>query len=95
MNASRLLAVAALAAVTSFGAYADEADGSQFGIQFNGSRTRAEVKAEAIAAVGDRSQELAALGIVKFQSSAVRADVRAEAAKAVRLGQIPAGEASI
>ena len=97
MNASKFVAVstlAILAAVVSVAAQADEADGSQFALPFHGSRTRAEVKAEAVAAVGDRSQELAALGSVAVQSQAVRADVRAQAARALRLGQIPAGEAS-
>lgn len=95
MNASRLLAVAALSALTSFGAIADEADGSQFGIQFNGSRTRAEVMAEAATVPQTRSQEPAGSRVITVQSNAARTDVRAEAAKAVRLGQIPSGEASI
>lgn len=97
MNASKFVAVSALAilaAVTSVAAQADEADGSQFAVQVTGQRTRAEVKAEAIAAVGDRSQELAAMGTVTVQSKAVRADVRAQAAQALRTGQIPAGETS-
>jgi hypothetical protein len=49
MNASRFLAVAALSAVAALGsvAHADEADASQYAVQFDGSRTRAEVKAEA------------------------------------------------
>ena len=97
MNASKFVAVSALAllaAVASVAAQADSGEGSPIAIQFNGVRTRAEVRAEAIAAVGDRSQELAALGVVNVQSKALRADVRAQAAKALRLGQIPAGEAS-
>jgi hypothetical protein len=97
MNASKFFAVstlAVLAAVISVAAQADEADGSQFAVPFHASRTRAEVKAEAIAAVGDRSQELAALGTVATPSQAVRATVRAQAANALRLGQIPSGEAS-
>lgn len=97
MNASKFIAVstlAILAAVASVAAQADEADASQFAVQVTGQRTRAEVKAEAVAAVGDRSQELAALGVVTVQSNVARADVRAQAAKALRLGQIPAGEIS-
>src|SRR5665647_1627256 len=62
MNASRIIAVAALAAVASFGAQADEADASQYAVQFQGTRTRAEVQAEGVKAVGDRSVELAAAG---------------------------------
>ena len=98
MNASKFVAVstlAILAAVASIGAQADEADGSQFAAKVTSQRSRAEVKAEAVAAVGDRSQELAALGSqVAVHSQATRADVRAQAAKALRLGQIPSGEAS-
>ncbi len=97
MNTSRFLAVAtlaALSAVASVAVHADEVEGSRYASAFNGSRTRAEVRAEAIAAVGDRSQELAALGTVAVQSKAIRADVRAQAVQAQRLGQIPAGEAS-
>ena len=97
MNTSRFITVATLAALSAFASvavHADEADGSQYGIHFNSTRTRAEVKAEAVAAVGDRSQELAALGSTAVQSKASRATVRAEAVHAQRLGQIPAGEAS-
>ena len=97
MNASKFVAVstfAILAAVTSVAAQADEADGSQYAGQATSQRSRAEVKAEAVAAVGDRSQDLAALGQVTVQSKTTRAEVRAQAAKALRLGQIPAGEAS-
>lgn len=97
MNASKFIAVSALAilaAVGSVAAQADEADASQFAVQVTGQRTRAEVKAEAVAAVGDRSQDLAALGVTKVQSNVGRAEVRAQAAKALRLGQISRGEAS-
>lgn len=45
MKATRLLLAAALAA-TGFAAHADEADGSQHVLQFNGQKTRAEVQAE-------------------------------------------------
>lgn len=97
MNASKFVAVstlAILAAIGSVAAQADEADTSQYAVQVTSQRSRAEVKAEAVAAVGDRSQDLAALGVTKVQSNVARAEVRAQAAKALRLGQIPAGEAS-
>ena len=97
MNASRFLAVAtfaALSAVASVAVHADEADGSQYSVPFNGSRTRAEVKAEAVRATGDRSQELAALGTVTVKSDTARAEVRKEAAQALRTGKIQSGEAS-
>jgi hypothetical protein len=94
MNASRILAVAALAAVASFGAYA-EADASQFVVQFQGTRTRAEVNAEAVTKVAQHSQEPAGSRVATVQSSADRATVRAQTAQAVRLGQIPSGERSL
>ena len=97
MNTSKFVAVSTLAVLAAFAsvAQADEADASQFAAPAVSQRTRAEVKAEAVAAVGDRSQDLAALGTqVAVHSQASRADVRAQAAKALRLGQIPAGEAS-
>jgi hypothetical protein len=45
MKTSSILLAAALA-TAGFAAQADEADGSQYGVQFNGSKTRAEVQAE-------------------------------------------------
>lgn len=97
MNASKILAVAALAAAASFGAHADEADASQYAIQFHGTRSRAEVQAEAVKATGDRSIELAALGTqtLKGPSTVDRAAVRAATVLAVRQHQIPAGELSL
>ena len=97
MNTSRILAVAALAAAASFGAQADEADASQYVVQFHGTRSRAEVQAEAVKSVGDRSQDLAANGTqtLTSPSSTDRATVRAATVQAVRLGQIPSGERSM
>ena len=97
MNASRILAVAALAAAASFGAQADEADASQYAVQFQGSRTRAEVQAEAVKSVGDRGIELAAAGTqtLATPSTTNRAAVRAETVLALRNGQIPSGERSL
>jgi hypothetical protein len=97
MNTSNFVAVSVLAVLAAFAtvAQADEADGSQYAAQATSQRSRAEVKAEAVAAVGDRSQDLAALGSqIAVHSQATRAEVRAQAAQALRLGQIPAGEAS-
>jgi hypothetical protein len=97
MNASKFVAVSALAilaAVVSVGAQADEADGSQFALQFNGTRTRAEVKAEAATVARTRSQEPAGSRVLSVQSTANRADVRAQTVQALRLGQIRTGEAS-
>jgi hypothetical protein len=97
MNTSRILAVAALAAAASFGAQADEADASQYVVQFQGSRTRAEVKAEAVKSTGDRSIELASAGTQTLTAPTTtdRATVRAETIVALRHGQIPSGERSL
>ena len=93
MNATaRLLSIAAVAAFASFGAHADDADGSQHVLQFEGSRTRAEVQAEAAKVAATRSFEPAGSRVLNAQSKADRTNVRAQAAEAVRLGQIPTGE---
>ena len=57
MNAKLLIAVAAFAAAASGVARADEADASQFALQFEGQRTRAEVQAEAARVPATRSIE--------------------------------------
>ena len=95
MNVSRMLSSAALAAVASFGAQADEADGSQFALQAETNRTRAEVQAEAATVAATRSQEPAGSRVLSVQSSADRAAVRAQAADAVRTGQISYGEVGL
>ncbi|MFN3377722.1 MAG: DUF4148 domain-containing protein [Burkholderiaceae bacterium] len=92
MNVTRMLSIAALAAVASFGAQADEADGSQFALQVETNRTRAEVQAEAATVAATRSQEPDGSRVLSVQSSADRAAVRAQAADAVRTGQISYGE---
>ena len=91
---SKFIATALLATVASFGAYADEADGSQFALKFEGNRTRVEVQAEAANVV--RNPEPAGSRVLaRVQSVTERATVRAEAAEAVRLVQAPrGGEAS-
>ncbi|KRC29575.1 hypothetical protein, partial [Acidovorax sp. Root217] len=75
-----------VAAFASFGAYADEADASQFATKFDTSRTRAEVVAEASAVAKTRSIEPAGSRVVTYKSTADRAAVRAQAADAVRTG---------
>ncbi|WP_298211681.1 DUF4148 domain-containing protein [Acidovorax sp.] len=89
---ARFLSLAAVAAFASFGAMADEADGSQFALQFDTNRTRAEVAAEASTVAQTRSQEPAGSRVVTYSSTADRSAVRALAAEAVRTGQIPSGE---
>jgi hypothetical protein len=94
MYSKTLLAVAAFAAVVSTGVRADEADGSQYAVKFEGNRLRAEVMAEAAQVPKTRSTEPAGSRIAApLKSSVDSAAVRAEAAQAVRLGQIPSGEA--
>lgn len=93
MNSKHLLAIAAVAAAFSGIARADEADASQFAVQFEGSRTRAEVAAEAASVARTRSNEPAGSRVAAPVQSTVDAQVlRAQAAEAVRLGRIPHGE---
>ena len=95
MSSKHLLAIAAVAAAFSGIARADEADASQYVIQFEGSRTRAEVMAEAARVPATRSTEPAGSRVVAPQSVADVKVVRAQAAEALRLGKIPAGEFSL
>lgn len=93
MNTKSILAIAAFAAVASTGVRADEADASQYVVQFEGNRTRAEVMAEATTVAAARSTEPAGSRIAAPLKSNLDAKVvRAEAAQAVRLGQISSGE---
>lgn len=95
MNTQALLAIAALAAAVSTGVRADEADASQYVHAFEGSRLRAEVQAEASRVAATRSTEPAGSRVAAPTRSNLDARViRAQAAQAVRLGQIPSGEAS-
>ncbi len=92
ISTTRTLLIA-IAALTSFGAQADEADASQFATRFeNGSRTRADVQAEASAVPRTRSTEPAGSRVTTYPSTADRSAVRAQASEAVRAGQIPFGE---
>jgi hypothetical protein len=96
MNTRILLSTLALATVAVSGlARADDADGSQFAIKFEGSRTRAEVAAEAATVARTRSTEPAGSRVIQAPSSSLQAqDVRAQAVEALRLGKIPSGERS-
>ena len=89
---ARFLSIAAVAAFASFGAHADEADGSQFATQFETNRTRAEVQAEAATVATTRGIEPLGSRVVTYKSSADRSAVRAEAARALRAGEILPGE---
>lgn len=94
MNAKLALAIASLAVAASGVARADEADASQYALKFEGSRTRAEVMAEAATVPATRSIEPAGSRVAAPIRSTV--DVRAlreQAAEAVRTGRISYGEA--
>ena len=96
----QLIAIAALATIASGAAFAGEADPSgQFAMQIEGSRTRAEVQAEAVAAVQAGTTKPSAIPtsskVQPVLNSGVEARaVRAQAAEAVRLGQVTYGERS-
>ena len=96
MNSKTILTIAAFAAIASTGVRADEADGSQFALKFEGSRSRAEVMAEAATVAATRSTEPAGSRVSALPKSNVDSTVlRAQAAQAVRTGQISYGEARI
>jgi outer membrane protein W len=96
-----LIALAAVATLASGAAFAGEADPSgQFALQIEGARTRAEVKAEAVAAVQSGATRPSAIPASSKVQEQVKSTldaraVRAQAAEAVRLGQIAYGERSV
>jgi hypothetical protein len=70
-----------------------EADDSQYVVKFEGTRTRAEVQAEAAVVPRTRSTEPAGSRIAPpLRSPATSEAVRAEAVRAVRLGLTTKGE---
>ncbi|MEO5670322.1 MAG: DUF4148 domain-containing protein [Ramlibacter sp.] len=94
MNSKAILAIAAFAAIASTGARADEADASQYVLKFEGNRTRAEVMAEAATVAANRSIEPAGSRVAAPVKSTVDAKaLREQVTQAVRLGQLPHGEA--
>ena len=97
MNKSSLLiAVAAFAALASTGVRAESpALSSQFAIQIEGNRTRAEVMAESSTVSASRSLEPAGSRVAALPKSTLDVkSVRDEAVQALRLGKIPSGELS-
>lgn len=94
MNAKSLIALAAFAAIASGAARAESPDaGAQYATQIDGSRTRAEVQAEAARVPATRSLEPAGSRVAAPVTSKLDRDtVRAQAAEAVRTGQISYGE---
>lgn len=93
MNTKSLFAVATLAAAFAGGAQADQYFGGDQTIKFEGSRTRAEVMAEAATVAKTRSQEPNGSRVLApVKSVQDTAAVRAEAVQALRLGQLSSGE---
>src|SRR5512133_5029 len=69
MNTKAILALAAFAALAATGARADDADASQYAVQFTGNRTRAEVQAEAAQVAQTRSIEPAGSRVIAAPQS--------------------------
>lgn len=99
MNAKILFAATAFSAVASaFSgvAFADEVGDSQYAIKFQGTRTAAEVKAEALRVTATPAvREPGQYAIKPLKSTVDVQAVRAETIEAVRLGKIPSGERSL
>lgn len=93
MNKKFALALAALAVAASSAARADDVDASQGVLKFEGSRTRAEVMAEAVTVPKTRSTEPAGSRVLPVLKSGLdRQAVRDQAVQAVRAGQARGGE---
>ena len=92
MKTTKLFAVTAFAAFAAFGAHADEADSSQFAIQFNSTRSVAEVRAEALNPVKISNGSTGFIGVTN--SGLERSTVRTQAISALRNGEIAQGEMS-
>ena len=92
MKTTKLFAVTAFAAFAAFGAHADEADSSQFAIQFNSTRSVAEVRAEALNPVKISNGSTGFIGVTN--SGLERSIVRAQAISALHNGEIAQGEMS-
>ncbi len=93
MQISKLLAVTALATFASFGAYADEADGSDRALQFTSTRTASEVRAEALNPVKISNGSTGVMALA--DSNVDRQALRNETIMAVRAGQTSQGEAGL
>ncbi|HZY17723.1 MAG TPA: DUF4148 domain-containing protein [Ramlibacter sp.] len=95
MNVKSVLTIAALSAVFSAAAHAGEADFSSNLPRFEGQRTRAEVRADAVQAVQNRNPEPAGSRIAAPVKSTLSVQaVREQAAAALRQGQITTGDQS-
>ncbi|XAH24807.1 DUF4148 domain-containing protein [Xylophilus sp. GW821-FHT01B05] len=97
MKSRNILAVSALALLSTLGAAAHAAgegdDLSSRALQFQSQRDRTEVQAEAVYAAHNRNMEGAGSRVLpRVNSSVSRAEVRDQAIQAVRTGQIAEGE---
>jgi len=97
MKSRNILAVSALALLSTLGAAAHAAgegdDLSSRALQFQSQRDRADVHAEAVYAAHHHNMEAAGSRVLPpVNSSVTRAEVRQQAIQAVRAGQIAEGE---
>ena len=90
MKTTHLFAVTAFATLAAFGAHADEADGSQFGITVQSTRAAAEVRAEAMSPVRISNGGTGYIGLTNSATSS--AAVKAQGAQSARAGQTSKGE---
>ena len=90
MNAKQFAAIAALSAVSVMSAHADEADGSQYALNFSSSSSSAQVKAQARHAEKISNGGTGFIGVAK--SGLSRQQVRTAAIEAQRQGRIQRGE---
>ena len=93
MNSKALLAVAALALVASTGARADRDDPAYGTQQFQSTRTRDEVRAEAMWAAHHPVPDQDVRVAPQPKSTLQRSAVSAEAAQALRMGRLTTGDA--
>ena len=92
MKTTRLIAISALAVLSTFAVHASEADGSERSLVFTSTRSAADVKAETAMPVHITN---GGTGFIGVGSSATSRDaLRIQAASAVRIGNIPHGEIS-
>ena len=90
MNTSKLFAVAAISTLATFGAHADEADGSQLPHGVTKGRSVAEVRTEALTPLKISNGSTGFHGLT--QSARTAQSVRMDGAVAARTGMTSRGE---
>lgn len=90
MKTTHLFAITAFSALASFGAHADEADSSQYGIKVMSSRSVSEVRAEAANPVRISNGGTGFVGVT--ESGLSTATVKAQAVQSARAGTTSKGE---